>query len=327
MNGNTVIAVSRLLVNYFPFLTLAPMKHITIPPFLQPGDTIGICAIARKVSPPELETAIRTLESWGLFVALGENLFREHNQFSGTDEQRAADLQFFLDDPAVKAVISARGGYGTLRVVDRIDFSTFHRQPKWLIGYSDITVLHSHIFQNFQVASLHATMPINFGKDDYSTETLRKALFGEPLAYKAKNTTAAKNRPGIVEGQLVGGNLSLLYALQGSVSDLDMRGKILFLEDIDEYLYHIDRMMLSLRRAGKLEGLRGLIVGGMSDMKDNAVPFGATAGQIIAETIRGYDFPVCYGFPAGHDAQNYALVMGGNIRLDVTEIDAEVTFL
>ncbi len=300
---------------------------IICPPLLKSGDTIGICATARKVSAGEMEAAIKILESWGLYVVLGKNLFGNENQYSGTDEQRAEDLQNFLDDENIKAIISGRGGYGTLRIVDRLDFSAFKQNPKWIIGYSDITVLHSHIHQQFHVATLHATMPINFGLDEYSTETLRMALFGEPLSYKARNAGTVKNKIGIAEGQLVGGNLSLLFAMQASVSDLDTKGKILLLEDLDEYLYHIDRMLLSLKRAGKFEGLKGLIIGGMNDMKDNAIPFGKTAEQIILEMISEYDFPVCYGFPSGHDVKNYALPLGKNVKLDVRIDSAELDFL
>ncbi len=290
---------------------------MTQPPHLRPGDTIGICATARKVTAAELEPAIKTLESWGLYVALSPNLFGEDHQFSGTDEQRASDLQQFLDDPQIKAVISARGGYGTLRIIDAIDFTAFRRNPKWIVGYSDITVLHSHIHRNFEIPTLHATMPINFGRDAYSTETLRMALFGEALGYKAENTLPVQNRAGDGEGVLAGGNLSLLYALQGSASDIDLQGKILFIEDLDEYLYHVDRMVLSLKRAGKLEGLSGLVVGGMNDMKDNAVPFGKSAEEIIRETVAEYDYPVCFSFPAGHDVRNYALPFGMKARLSV----------
>jgi len=303
------------------------MHPVTIPPFLRAGDTVGICAPARKIAREDLETAVHTLESWGLYVALSENLFGADNQFSGTDEQRTADLQRLLDDPGIKAVIAARGGYGTLRIIDRIDFTSFRENPKWIAGYSDITVLHSHIHRNFHTASLHATMPVNFGKDAYSTETLRRALFGEALGYKCASAPGAANVPGLCEGQLVGGNLSLLYALQGSASDISTAGKILFLEDLDEYLYHVDRMVMSLDRAGKFSDLRGLIVGGMNEMKDNAVPFGKTAETIIAETAAKYRFPVCFGFPAGHDVKNYALPLGKTIRLDVSEAGASVEFL
>jgi muramoyltetrapeptide carboxypeptidase len=174
---------------------------------------------------------------------------------------------------------------------------------------------------------LHATMPISFGKDEFSTETLRRALFGEPLSYKTKSIPEIKNKPGIAEGQLIGGNLSLLYALMGSVSDIDIRGKILLLEDVDEYLYHIDRMILNLKRAGKFSGLKGLVIGGMTNMKDNTIPFGKTAEEIIADAVEEYHFPVCYGFPSGHGVKNYALPLGCTVKLDVSENSAEMDFL
>ncbi|HLG03028.1 MAG TPA: LD-carboxypeptidase [Bacteroidia bacterium] len=303
------------------------MKSVICPPFLQRGDTIGICAPARKVGQEDIEPAVKILESWGLFPVLGKNLFGADNQFSGTDAQRAEDLQEFLNDPAIKAVISARGGYGTMRIIDRLDFTGFAENPKWIIGYSDITVLHSHVSRHLHCATMHATMPYNFNRDPHSTETLRQALFGVPAAYRETNETDVPNRAGTGEGVLVGGNLSLLFALQGSASDIETEGKILFLEDLDEYLYHIDRMVLSLKRARKLEGLKGLIIGGMHEMKDNPVPYGKTAEEIIAEQVAEYDYPVCYGFPAGHGVKNYALQLGKKVRLDVETDLSHLTFL
>lgn len=287
---------------------------MTTPPGIQKGDKIGIVACARKISKEELQPALELLTSWGLEPVMGKNIFGEEHQFSGTDDQRAEDLQSMLDDPAVKAVISARGGYGTVRIIDKIDFTRFRQHPKWIIGYSDITVLHSHI-HNFGIQTLHATMPINFTKNAEATETLRKALFGEKLSYEVGSHSL--NRKGNAEAELTGGNLSLLYALTGSSSDLDTKGKILFIEDLDEYLYHIDRMMISLKRSGKLSQLAGLIVGGMSDMKDNTIPFGKTAEEIILDAVKEYDYPVCFNFPAGHIDRNLALVMGKKVKLEV----------
>ena len=297
-----------------------------IPSSLQPGDAIGICSPARFISQTDLEAALRKIEEEGYTPVLGKNMFNELHQFSGTDEQRAEDLQVFLDDPAIKAISFARGGYGTLRIIDQLDFSAFQNNPKWLIGYSDITVLHSHVHTRFGIETLHATMPLNFGKDEYSTSTLFKALLGEPLSYETENTGTVKNRSGQATAQIIGGNLSLLYAMQSSASDLDTRGKILFIEDIDEYLYHIDRMIISLKRAGKLKDLAGLVVGGMTEMKDNAIPFGQSAEEIIASHVAGYNFPVCYGFPAGHDYKNYALPLGRKIKLVVSETGARLEY-
>jgi muramoyltetrapeptide carboxypeptidase len=290
---------------------------MTTPPYLKKGHKIGIVAPARKISKEEIQLAIDTFEKWGLEVVLGKNLFGSDNQYSGSDAQRAEDLQKMLDDASVRAVISARGGYGTLRIIDTLNFKQFQEKPKWIIGYSDITVLHSHIHQNFEIETLHATMPINFHKDEESVKTLKQALFGEKLSYTINSQPL--NRKGKTEEILAGGNLSLLYALKGSKSGISTSGKILFIEDLDEHLYHIDRMMISIKRAGKLSHLAGLIVGGISDMKDNAVPFGKTAEQIIADAVKEYDYPVCFGFPAGHEAKNVALTLGRKVKLNVGE--------
>lgn len=292
----------------------------SIPPYLKAGDTIAIVASARKISPEELQPAVETLKSWGLQVKLGPNLFKVDNQFAGTDEERAADVQWALDSKEIKAVLFARGGYGTVRIIDILDFTAFVMQPKWIIGYSDITVLHEHINQNFGVATLHATMPINFTKNQEATESLRRAIFGESIKYTIE--AHSLNRTGEAKAELVGGNLSLIYALCGSKSDIDTSGKILFLEDLDEYLYHIDRMMMNLKRSGKLENLAGLVVGGMSDMKDNAVPFGKTAEEIIHDAVKEYNYPVCFNFPAGHIDRNLAIYLGkeASLRVHTNEI-------
>jgi muramoyltetrapeptide carboxypeptidase len=286
---------------------------------LQPlikGDKIGIVAPARKVRPEELEAAIKILKEWGLKVVAGKNLFNEDNQYSGTDKQRTEDLQKMLDDPSIKAIISARGGYGTMRIIDDLSFEKFEKVPKWIIGYSDITVLHSHIHANLNVETLHATMPINFSKNREATESLRKVLFGEAINYTIPSHPL--NRKGNVKGTIVGGNLSLLYALTGSKSDIDTKNKILFIEDLDEYLYHIDRMMLNLKRAGKLSHLKALVVGGMTDMKDNKIPFGKTAEEIILDAVKEYKYPVCFGFPAGHIDKNLALILGRKAELEIS---------
>jgi len=290
--------------------------NLTQPEFLKKGDKIGIVACARKISKEELQPAIAIFESWGLQVVLGKHVFNADHQFSGTDEERAADLQSMLDDSSIKAVISARGGYGTVRIIDKIDFTTFKKHPKWIIGYSDITVLHSHIHTiGFQ--TLHATMPINFMLNNEATDSLRKALFGEKIEYHVE--AHSLNRKGKAEGVIVGGNLSLIYALSGSVSDIDTKGKILFIEDLDEYLYHIDRMMMNLKRSGKLSGLAGLIVGGMTDMKDNTIPFGKTAEEIIVDAVKEYTYPVCFNFPAGHINNNMAVVFGKKMNLIIDQ--------
>ncbi|MFN7012888.1 MAG: LD-carboxypeptidase [Bacteroidia bacterium] len=289
-----------------------------IPTYLKKGDKIGIVATARKISEAELAPALRIIEEKGLIPVLGKNLLRGYHQFSGTDAERCEDLQNMLDDDSIKAIIVARGGYGTVRIIDSVDFTKFKQHPKWIVGYSDITVLHSHIHNMLSIATLHATMPINFLHDTYATETLFKALFGEKIFYEFE--AHPLNRKGSVKGQVVGGNLSLLYALNGSVSDLNTDGTILFIEDLDEYLYHIDRMMMNLKRSGKLAHLKALIVGGMSDMKDNTIPYGKTAEEIIAEHVAEFNYPVCFGFPAGHIKNNYALKLGADGKLCIDEV-------
>ena len=293
------------------------------PAYLHKGDKIGIVASARKISKEEVLPAIELLKQWGLEVVQGKHLFNENNQFAGTDEERAHDLQTMLDDATIKAIIIARGGYGTVRIIDKIDFNNFIKQPKWVIGYSDVTVLHSHI-HTLGVETVHATMPINFFKSEAATESLRKALFGEKLSYAVASSLL--NRKGNTEGPLVGGNLSLIYALTGSLSEVDTRGKILFLEDLDEYLYHMDRMMMALKRAGKLSHLAGLVIGGMTDMKDNTVPFGKTAEEIIMDAVKEYNYPVCFNFPAGHVNENMAMFLGRNVSLNVKADEVKLVF-
>lgn len=292
------------------------------PSFLKKGDKIAIIASARKISMQEVQPAIEVFKSWGLEVVLSKNLLGSDNQYSGADAERAEDLQSVLDDSSIKAVISARGGYGTIRIVDKIDFTKFRLQPKWIIGYSDITVLHSHI-HNFGIETMHATMPINFSVNAEAVETMRKSLFGEKLKYEMERHPL--NREGFAEAQIVGGNLSLLYALTGSNSSMHTKGTILFIEDLDEYLYHIDRMMMSLKRSGKLRDLAGLVVGGMSDMKDNQIPFGKNAEEIILDAVKEYNYPVCFNFPAGHIDKNLALVLGRTMRLIVGEQGSSLT--
>lgn len=286
-----------------------------IPKKLQKNDKVAIIATARKVSKQELEPAIKLLKSWNLVPVIGSSIGLEENQFAGKDEERAADLQQQLDNPEIKAIWCAKGGYGTVRILDLIDFSHFLKNPKWLIGYSDVTALHNHL-HSLGVASLHAQMCLGIEtKSQSSQDTLRKALFGEVLDYHFPSCKF--NRNGNAKGALVGGNLSVLYSLIGSKTDLNLSGKILFLEDIDEYLYHIDRMLQNLKRNGWFEEINGLIIGGMSDMNDNAIPFGKTAKEIVAETIAEYDFPVAFNFPAGHIEDNQALLLGKKVDLQV----------
>ena len=295
------------------------------PPYLKKGDTVAITCPAKKL-PHEINDAVQLLESWGLKVILGETVHASYNQFAGDDSLRTKDFQRFLDDKSVKAIFAARGGYGTIRIIDGIDFSEFASHPKWIIGFSDITVLHSHIYACYHIKSIHGQMPLTIpdGTKD-SLETLRKALFNEPFDYQYD--TLLDNRPGEAEGVLIGGNLTLLMAMAGSVSEMDYSNKILFLEDVGEYLYSIDRMMWFLKRSGKLSKLKGLLVGGFTELKDNDIPFGQTAAEIIQEHVKDYDFPVCYDFPAGHIENNHALILGKRVNLKALAHSVTLTYL
>ncbi|HZY36890.1 MAG TPA: LD-carboxypeptidase [Mucilaginibacter sp.] len=296
-------------------IPIAIGTEIKTPPPLKHGDKIAITCPAKKLPAP-MTDAVKLLESWGLDVVLGETIGASYHQFAGNDDERAHDLQRFVDDDSIKAIIAARGGYGTVRIVDKVDFSRFAANPKWLAGFSDITVLHTHLFTNYGAQTIHGQMPVNIpDASAHSLETLRRALFGEELSYQF--TSHALNRSGKASGILVGGNLSLLVAVSGSVSDLDYRGKVLFIEDVGEYLYAIDRMLRCLKRANKLSHLKGLIVGGFTDVKDNDIPFGQTVPEIVMEVVKEYDYPVCFDFPAGHIPDNCSLILGKTINLSI----------
>lgn len=296
------------------------MMRIT-PPKLIKGDKIAIAASARKIGMDELAPAIKIFESWGLEVVLHEDLFAVDNQFAGNDATRAKVLNTYLKDDEIKAIIFARGGYGTVRIIDDIDFSSLLHQPKWLIGYSDITVIHSHVNVNSNINTLHATMPINMQQHNVNSSSinaLKNILFDEHnIVYQIPQHSL--NRFGTATAEVVGGNLSVLFSLLGSESDVDTNGKILFIEDLDEYLYHIDRMMQALKRAGKLSNLAGLIVGGLSDMRDNTIPFGLNAEQIVANAVKKYKYPIAYNFPIGHLEVNLPLLIGGTYSLNVAD--------
>jgi muramoyltetrapeptide carboxypeptidase len=289
-----------------------------MPTRLKPGDKVIIISSARKVLPEEVNAAVEVLKSWGLLVEFGDNLYAEFNQFAGSDLQRTNDLQKAINDESIKAILFARGGYGTVRIVDAINYSALTKNPKWVIGFSDITVLHAHLEKNFGIATLHSPMAFNFQKTPEEVlEKIKSLLFEGSQQYKV--AAHPMNRKGESEGLLIGGNLSIIYSLLGSVSDSDTDGKILFLEDLDEFLYHIDRMLQSLKRAGKLAKLAGLIIGGMNDMKDNLVPFGKSPEEIILDAVKEFDYPVCFGFPSGHLPINFPLLLGDKIHFSVLE--------
>lgn len=294
---------------------------IKIPPYLQRGDTIGLVCPAGYMPAERAQVCIQTLQDWGYLVKTGQTLGgTSATYFSGTDEERLHDFQQMLDDDTVKAVLCARGGYGTGRIIDRIDFKKFKKHPKWIIGYSDITVLHAHLYANYYIASLHAPMAGAFNDGGAANEfvlSLKNALEGRKAKYSCPPHDF--NRKGEAIGELVGGNLALLAHLVGSDSDFKTRGRILFIEDVGEYLYNIDRMMYQLKRSGKLSKLAGLIVGGFTDTKDSERPFGQTAYEIIRDCIKEYDYPVCFDFPVSHSDRNYALKIGAGFKLKLSK--------
>ena len=294
------------------------------PAYLKKGDKIGISSPAKKLNA-DLNKAIAVLEGWGLQVVLGENVYAAHDQFAGTDEQRRKDLQTFLDDPEIKAIFASRGGYGTIRIIDELDFTTFQQRPKWVIGFSDITILLSHIFAKTNTQSIHGQMPKTFENGTAeSLESLRKVLFGEALTYSYNSVF--ENKPGNAEGVLIGGNLTLLIASEGSASAFDYTDKILFLEDVGEHEYAIDRMMRALKRSGKMARLKGLIIGAFNGYEVEELPFGQSPEQIIQEIVKDYDYPVCYNFPVGHIDNNQAMIVGKKIQMEIIKNTTTLTF-
>jgi muramoyltetrapeptide carboxypeptidase len=292
---------------------------IKTPPYLQPEDTIGIVCPAGYMSIEKAQTCIDTLQEWGYKIKIGKTLGSDsQNYFSGTDEERLNDFQQMLDDDEVKAILCARGGYGISRIIDQINFKKFKQRPKWIVGYSDVTVLHSHIHSNYQTATLHAPMASAFNDDGFKNEfilSIKSALLGNKIKYEC--AVHEFNRRGEAIGELVGGNLSLLAHLTGSSSEIKTKGKILFLEDVGEYLYNIDRMFWQLKRSGKLNKLAGLIIGGFTDMKDTERPFGKTVYEIIRDAVKEFDYPVCFDFLVSHEKENYALKTGVGYKLKV----------
>lgn len=297
------------------------------PSFLQTGDRVGVLAMASQVSYPALEEGLRILrEDWQLEVVEGATLHTRYHQFAGTDEDRRQDLQKMLDDSTLKAIFSARGGYGSSRLIDGLSFRKFRKFPKWIVGFSDITAVHCHL-QRLGFESLHATMPKLFGQEgtENAMETLKKALWGSDLLYEV--ATHPSNRIGSSQGLVVGGNLCLLAHLIGSRSDLDTRSKILFIEDVEEYYYNLDRMMVQLKRAGKLSHLAGLVVGQFTDLKDNEnSSFGKNHYEIIAEHVASYNYPVCFDFPVGHVSDNRAMIVGREAQFSISSENVQLHF-
>lgn len=295
-----------------------------IPPFLKAGDTVALVCTARKFFPEDAKPAIDLLKSWGLNVKLGKTIGLDACQLGGTDVERAADFQAQLNDENVKAIWCARGGYGTVRIIDALDFTNFKQHPKWIMGFSDVTVLHSQLNVE-RVASLHSIMPFTVPKaPEEVKETLRKALFGETISYTIPSKSY--DIKGNASGELVGGNLSILYSLLGSKSAISTKDKILFIEDLDEYLYHIDRMMYNLKRNGYFEHVKGIVVGGMTDMHDNEIPFGQDEVQIITAISKEYNIPIAFEFPAGHQTDNCTLILGKQVDFEVNEKEVKLQF-
>lgn len=300
---------------------------IKIPPYLKKGDTIGITCPAGYMAKEKAQTCIDTLQQWGFEVMVGKTLgSASATYFSGTDEERLHEFQAMLDDDSIKAILCGRGGYGVSRIIDRLDFTRFKKKSKWIIGYSDITVLHAHIYSNFKTASLHSPMAAAFNDDGYKNEfiaSLRKAITGKKAKYKCG--AHPFNKQGTASGELVGGNLSLLAHIIGTPSDIKTKGKILFIEDIGELIYSTDRMLHQLKRSGKLQGLAALIVGRFTDMKDTERPFGKTIEEVISEVVKEYGYPVCFNFPVSHEKENYALKVGGTYEIKIGRKTVQLT--
>lgn len=297
-----------------------------IPTLLQPGDTVSVVATARRINESDLNAAVEILSLWGLNVVLSENILSEsHPYFSGSDDERLNDIQSAINNPEIKAIICARGGYGTTRIVDEINTTPLLNNHKWLVGFSDITSLHLKLLKN-NLASIHGTMPILFSKSESasSVETLRMLLFSGTCRIECAATNF--NIKGSAEGIVVGGNLSLINDSLGTATELDTSDKILIIEEVDEYRYRLDRMMTQLRRAGKLKNLRALLVGHMTDVRDSDPEFGESVESIIMNAVRGYSYPVAFGFPSGHENPNYAWVSGGTASLIVSDATTQLHF-
>ncbi len=300
--------------------TLKMTSELIRPPYLKEGDTVAIVAPSGilKNREREVQQAVDLLKSWGLHATVGKHVFSKANHFAGTDAERCEDLQKAMDDPTISAIWCARGGYGTVRILDKLDYTKLKENPKWIIGYSDITALHNQLHnQGFE--SLHALMCVSLTQDitevQESVDTFKAALFGNPSNYDLEGSKY--NREGEAKGQLIGGNLTMLHTMLGSDTSLDTSGKILFIEEIGEYKYHIDRMLQSMKRAGYFENLKGLVVGDMSKLRKNTTLWGTSVEQLILDVLKEYDFPIAFNMPAGHEKDNRALVLGREVELKV----------
>ncbi|HEX2975157.1 MAG TPA: LD-carboxypeptidase [Bacteroidales bacterium] len=297
------------------------------PDYLKPGDEVAIVSPSFSIDEIKLAEAVRFLECWGLSVRIGRNAAKRKGPFAGTDEERLADLQEMTDDSSVKAVICSRGGYGISKIISRINFESLKRYPKWYVGFSDITVLHMWLCEVYGMMSIHGDMPLNYTDPEKTRETfttLKKALFGESLSIRWKGSFYRPVEE--VTGEITGGNLSLIFSLTGTPGDPKTAGKILFIEEVGEYYYHVDRMMTSLKLAGKLEGLAALVVGGMNKMEDSKIAWGMSIEETIMDVVKDYDYPVYFNFPAGHVADNQAFYIGRNSKISIKRDRALLTF-
>ncbi len=291
------------------------MKQI---PYLHQGSKVAIAAPARKVTREEMQYAINWLKEQGFVLIYDDRLFEVHHIFAGDDKFRAAVIQEYMDDENIDAIWLARGGYGSVHIIDKLDFSKFLQHPKWIIGFSDTTVFHGKM-NRLGCPSIHASMPYCFeNKTIDAKQSLFDAVMGKPLKYEF--TSHSLNRKGQVEGEIIGGNLSVLYSMIGSDSFPETDGKVLFIEEVDEYIYHIDRMMRALKRAGKLTNLKALVVGGLTQIHDNPDPFGQSVEEVIADAVKEYDYPFCFGFPAGHFSDNRTIVFGQKVKMEITSL-------
>jgi muramoyltetrapeptide carboxypeptidase len=289
-----------------------------IPPYLKPGDTVGITCPAGAVEPDKVQCCCDALKQWGLNITFGKTVGKKWQRFGGTDQERLEDFQEMIDDKNINAIIFGKGGYGTLRIIDKLDWNKFRQYPKWLVGYSDLTVVHLHVHNTLNICTLHGDMSRGFSGNfsDLSVSSIKDALFGSRMDYTLKSHVM--NRTGKTTGRLIGGNLTMLNACLGSKSDVNTKGKILFIEDVSEFKYNIDRMMMSLKRSGKLDQLAGLIVGEFTAIRDDQdESFNMCIEEIIWDKVKEYNYPVCFHFPAGHIAENRALKMGVNHELNV----------
>jgi muramoyltetrapeptide carboxypeptidase len=335
MERKSFIQLSSLGLIPLAFKASAHSKKnkLTIPPDLKAGDTIGIVCPAGFATKEDVAPAVFQLQQWGFTVILGETVGKRNNTFGGTDEERAKDFQAMLDNEAIKAIMCATGGYGSVRMIDLLDFTNFKKKPKWIIGFSDITVFHAHLNRVCKTASIHSKMCGSFPKDISGADpvqmaaldTIRKALLGEPLYYSIASSTF--NRVGEAKGELIGGNLKILENMSGSISSPDTAGKILFVEDVSEPLYNIDRMFCNLLRSGKLNKLKGLIVGSFTSIKPDTPdsPFGKDVYSIVMEKVGAFNYPVCFDFPVGHQKNNVALKCGVQHQLVVTQEQSSLT--